>query len=188
MGESTLAALIAHAETQEWTWLRMRGQEPDQIRELLYQAALIHPEQSPEVRVVFDDLNFGSHTAKYEDALTDVLYAILSRGGQVIMTTQGDLPSRVTSRFPMAVASSIEVPPLTVDEIKQMVLDDGCPSEDTQNAWTVLHIWARTRGHPQLVHATIRKLEATGWPMPGSGDGSEAEDIEAVRREARSTL
>ena len=27
MGKSTLATLIAHADTQEWTWLRMRGQE-----------------------------------------------------------------------------------------------------------------------------------------------------------------
>src|SRR4030095_10188729 len=111
MGKSTLAALIAHADTQEWTWLRMRGQEPDQIREMLYQAALIHPEQSPEVRVVLDDLNFGYHTAKYEDASAGVLYAILSRGGQVIMTTQGNLPSRVTSRFPMAAVSAIDVSP-----------------------------------------------------------------------------
>ena len=187
MGKSTLATLIAHADTQEWTWLRMRGQEPDQIREMLYQAALIHPAQSPEVRVVLDDLNFGSHIAKYEDALMGVLYAILSRGGQVIMTTQGDIPSRVTSYFPMAVVSSIEVPPLAPNEIKQMVLDHGCPSEDKQNAWTVL-IRAKTRGHPQLVHATVRKLEATGWPIPGSGDGNEAEDIETIRREARSTL
>lgn len=187
MGKSTLAALIAHADTEEWTWLRMRGQEPDQIRELLYQAALIHPAQSSEVRVVLDDLNFGAHTAQYEDALTGLLYAISSRGGQVIMTTQGDIPSRVTARFPMAAVSSIEVPPLAVDEIKQMVLDHGCPSEDKQNIWTVL-LWAKTRGHPQLVHATVRKLEATGWPIPGSSDGSEAEDIEAVRREASSAL
>jgi len=188
MGKSTLAALIVHADTQEWTWLHMRGQEPDQIRGLLYQAALIHPEQSPEVRVVLDDLNFGSRTATYEDALTGLLYAILSRGGQVIMTTQGDLPRRVTSHFPVAVVSAIDVPPLAVDEIKQMVLDHGCPSEDEQNTWTMLHIWATTRGHPQLVHATVRKLEATGWSIPSSGDGSEAEDIETVRREARSAL
>ena len=87
----------------------------------------------------------------------------------------------------MAAVSSIEVPPLDVDEIKQMVLDYGCPSEDKQNPG-LFYLWARTRGHPQLVHATVRKLEATGWPIPGSGDGSEAEDIETIRREARSTL
>jgi hypothetical protein len=29
MGKSTLAALITSAETQPWTWLRMRGQEPE---------------------------------------------------------------------------------------------------------------------------------------------------------------
>ena len=59
--------------------------------------------------------------------------------------------------------------------------------KNKQNLWTIL-LWARTRGHPQLVHATVRKLEAMGWPIPGSSDGSEAEDIETVRREARSAL
>ena len=187
MGKSTLAALITYVETQEWIWLRMRGLEPEQIRELLYQTALVRHAQSSEMKVVLDDLNFGSHAIKYEDALMGLLYIILSRGGQAIITTQGDLPNRITSHFPMSAVSSIEVPPLALTEVKQMVKDYGCPSEDKQNALTVF-IWARTRGHPQLVHATVRKLAAMDWPMPGSGNIGEAEDIEAVRREARSIL
>jgi hypothetical protein len=63
----------------------MRGREPRQISELLYQAALILNDQTTCPRVVLDDLDVRDHLIVYEHALTGLLYAILSRGGHIVV-------------------------------------------------------------------------------------------------------
>lgn len=49
-------------------------------------------------------------------------------------------------------------------------------------------IFLRTSGHPQLVHARVKKLAANGWPPAEPIDIIKTEDIENVRREARVQL
>jgi hypothetical protein len=117
MGKSTLAALMVQTDLQGWSWLPMRGREPRQISELLYQAALISSDQTSRPRVVLDDLDVRNHPTVYEHALTGLLYAILSRGGHIVVTTQGNMPNRITSRL-QARDWALSVRPFNGDDIR----------------------------------------------------------------------
>jgi hypothetical protein len=186
MGKSTLAALMVQTDPQGWSWLPMRGREPRQISELLYQAELISSDQTSHPRVVLDDLDVRDHPTVYEHALTGLLYAILSRGGHIVVTTQGDMPNRITSRL-QARDWALNVSPFDGEGIRQLLLDHGCPSDDLLAQWGLI-IFMKTRGHPQLVHAYVRNMTARGWPRPGPDDMNQTTELETVRREARMSL
>jgi hypothetical protein len=186
MGKSTLAALMVQTDPQGWTWLPMRGREPRQISELLYQAMLISSDQRSRPRVILDDLDVRDHPTVYEHALTGLLYVILSHGGHIVVTTQGEIPSRITSRL-QGREWAVNVPPFNGDDIHQLLRDHGCPSGDLLAQWGLI-VSMKARGHPQLVHAYVRNVTARSWPQPGRDDMGQTTALETVRHEARMSL
>jgi len=187
MGKSTLAKLIVHNHSDNWKWLDMRGLKPEQIRERLFQAASSHANDGT-AKVVIDDLNFENQSQIYENALLGLIHIVLSQGGFLILTTQTQIPNRILLHFQIPIESTISIPPMELDEIKELATIYQCPSEKMLNIRGAI-IFAKTRGHPQLVHAMVQNLEASNWPKLRINNFYETtEDIKQVRREARKTL
>lgn len=186
MGKSTLASLIAADGPAVWRPIPMSGMSPTQIHELLIGAAIADGRNETGLDYIVDDLNFDGQVFEYEKALVIFLYAILKRGGQVIITTQGALPSRIALRLDLSANATVSVPPLNTDDIGELATNFGCPLRFL-DSWTKI-IETNTAGHPILVHARIKGLENANWPKPGIQDIVGSSDIDQVRQEIRQRL
>lgn len=187
MGKSTLAGLIAVGESGRWRRLDMQDLEPERVKEHLVYATLTDTEQAAHPDYVIDDLNFDKRPILYERALSGFIHAVISRGGRVIITTQGDIPSRVALAFDLSESVIFDVPALTEEEVEQVALAHGCPTGKKLETWRRI-IHTTTLGHPLLVHARVKNVAAAGWPTPRIEDILAAQDVEEVRREVRQRL
>jgi tetratricopeptide (TPR) repeat protein len=187
VGKSILARLVVGENEKNWKWMNMRGLLPDQIKELFLREAITLGEQSKDEKFVLDDLKFDPQSIQYEYALEGLLYALSCFNGKVIITTQEDIPSRIKLNLQIPLESLVNVPWLTIEEIKELASAYGCPKGKKLDSWSKVML-AKTQGHPQLIHAYVRSLEVKKWPNVSIDDFVKEEDIESVRREARKSL
>jgi hypothetical protein len=187
MGKSTLAVLIANKERGRWKRLDFRGSEHERIKERLIYTTVLDAEERRSVNYIVDDLNFDERPSIYEQPLAGFIQAVISRGGRIILTTQGELPSRVTLSLDLPAETLYEVPPLTEEEIRGMTAKHGCPGGKALDSWGRI-IQTTTGGHPQLVHARVKRLATDGWPKPQFNDLFVDAGADDVRREARRRL
>lgn len=187
MGKSTLAVLISNKERERWKRLDFRGSEPELVKERLIYTTVLDAEERRSVNYIVDDLNFDEGPSTYERPLAGFIHTVLSRGGRVILTTQGELPSRLTLSLDLPAETLYEVPPLTEEEIKGMAAKYGCPNGKALDSWGRI-IQATTAGHPQLVHARVKSLAADRWPRPQLDHLIKDAGADEVRREARRRL
>ncbi|MGH9929904.1 MAG: hypothetical protein ACREA9_11865 [Pyrinomonadaceae bacterium] len=186
-GKSTLAALLAKREGESWRRFDMRDCEPNRISEHLIRATLADSEGDQRSDYIIDDLSFGTHSSAYERPLAAFLRTVTARGGRVILTTQGELPSRLDLAFNLPEDSHFKAPWLTEEEVEEIAIAHGCPAGRKVESWRrIIHI--NTLGHPQLVHARVKNIAASGWPMPRIEDIIAQQDIANVRREVRQRL
>lgn len=187
MGKSTLAYLIADSDEDRWRRLDMRGVGPEGVLARLIYAIGLEEAYDSHLDYIIDDLNFDQNPALYENLLAGFIYNVKARGGRVIITTQGDLPTRIVLLSDIPERTLFNVPALNEEEIGELALNYGCPSGEKLAAWKEI-IFLNTSGHPQLAHARIRAQEVKGWPTPSADDLGQTEDIESVRREIRRRL
>lgn len=187
MGKSVLARLMISENECDWQWLNVRGMEPNQIKEILFRKAVTLREKAEGAKLVIDDLNFGPQAKVYECALEGLLFTILSIGGRAIITTQGEIPSRILLNLGISSDSMYDVSLLSLEEIKKLATNYECPLGAKLKSWSAI-ILAKTSGHPQLVHAYVKSLSSKKWPSFDISDIKKEEDIETVRREARQSL
>lgn len=187
MGKSILAVLIAHKEYAKWKRLDFGNLAPYEIKQRLTTATLLDVEQAFEFNYIVDDLNFSDHPSTYERALGGFIQAVISRGGQVVVTTQGDLPTRLSLMLNLSETSFCQAPGFTNEEIKELATKHGCPSGRTLESWSRI-IETTTGGHPQLVHARVKRIASDGWPRPELGHLLEDAGADQVRNEVRRNL
>ncbi len=187
MGKSVLASLITSEKECDWQWLNLSGFDTNQIREILHGEAALLSEKASRTKLVLDDLNFDPQSNVYECALEGLLFAVLSLGGRIIITTRGEMPSRIMLDLGIPLHSVYNVPPFSGEEIRKLAIKYGCPQGDKLKSWSNI-ISVKTRGHPQLVHAYVKSLNSKKWPVVNINDITKEEDIESVRREARQSL
>jgi hypothetical protein len=188
-GKSTLGGLIVTlVENERWQRLDFRGLQPEFIRDrLAFVAASIDIDQTPAADYLIDDLNFEHTPNLYENALAAFIYVVRKRGGKIVITTQGELPTRIRLLFDLPEDCSYDVPLLTEDEIREVAQKYACPPGSKLDGWTKL-IAANTGGHPLLVHAQIKNLQVAGWPKPTIEDLSAQKSVEDIRKEVRRRL
>lgn len=186
MGKSTLASQVVKATGEEWLFSDLRGLNPEQIRDRLINLSL-HGRQEEAVSHVLDDLNFDRGTETYLNALMGLIYTASADGRKVILTTQGDLPTRIRLIFDLAEETVVDVPALADSDVKEVFQNFGCPDEVWAGRWAGI-IRAKTAGHPLLVHAEVKNLEMAGWRAPGQEDLLPSSTIEEVRRDVRKRL
>jgi tetratricopeptide (TPR) repeat protein len=186
-GKSTLAALIARKEGENWQRFDLREWDPKRMSEHLIRATLADRIGSQEVDYIIDDLSFDGHSSSFERPLAAFLHTVTARGGRVVLTTQGELPSRLALAFDLPEGSHFTAPWLTEEEVEEIAIAHGCPVGRKLQGWRrIIHINAL--GHPQLVHARVKNVAASGWPTPKLEDIIAQEDVANVRREVRQRL
>jgi hypothetical protein len=187
MGKSILAILIASKEFGRWKRLDCRNLKPDEIKERLAYATLLNVEEGVDSNYIIDDLNFNDHPSTYERSLGGFFQSVVSRGGRIVLTTQGEIPTRLNLAFDLSEDFVCDVPSLTGEEIKELVAKHGCPKGALLESWGRI-IGMTTSGHPQLVHARVKKIAGDRWPLPKFDHVLKDTGADQVRQEVRRHL
>lgn len=165
MGKTMLAKLVAKEDKHEWYWLNLSDQNPTKISEILRQLAVLMEQKIMPTNVVLDDLDLSSsHAHKYEDYLGGLFYTVMERNGQVIITSQKPLSTRLSRGLNLDSKSLYSAPPFDEEEIAMFAVQLGCSDDELARNWSKV-ILLHTRGHPQLVHAYLIHLADTQWPI-----------------------
>lgn len=189
MGKTTLAKLVADAEGGEWHWVSLSGQDASQTsRTLNFLETRMHEiPESP--KIVLDDIDFSPEVARhYEDVLGILIFNLIKRRGQIIVTSQKSLPARL-SRGLCLEGKSIQItPPFDQAEIEEYLAQIGCP-QDGRGGNLAKILLLQTNGHTQLIHARTIYLIENNWPEIKLEDLYKTpSDIMREREQARQLL
>lgn len=187
VGKSTLAKLVIKQSGSEWQRLNFRGAIAAEVRDRLAFAALPANDnpQSPQ-NYLLDDLNFEVPDI-YENEFAALIYVVRQKGGNIVVTSQGQLPSRIRLLFDFPQECSYDVPLLSEEEIQKLAQLYACPPGQKLKAWSKL-ILGNTGGHPLLAHAEIKNLQIDGWPNPTVTNLSAPKIVTDIRQEMRRRL
>jgi len=187
MGKSTLAYQIAASTEGNWRKIGLRDYSPMEINARLKIASAIIEAGTEQIDCILDDLNFDKGSTIYETSLIKLLSRIKQKNGRIIITSQHKLPFRVENLCNVPKDYLIAVPRLEEIEIRELALKHGCPQGKLLNSWSLI-IATQTFGHPQLVHAQIRRLQYNDWQKPDITDIFSNEDIKNIQQEQRRQL
>ena len=164
MGKTTLAQLLIAPEVDEWQWIGLSRGDPEASITILSQAfSRIYGREGAR-KVVLDGVEFVPHTTpRLEGLLGGILYTVMQRGGQVILTTTSEVPDRLIRNLGLDADSIQPPPPFTDVEIHGLATGLGCPTERHAGNWANV-LLLHTQGHPTLVHAGLLQLRRDGWP------------------------
>jgi hypothetical protein len=187
VGKSTLAKLVVKQSGSEWQRLNFRGSIATEIRDRLAFAALTANDNrlAPQ-NYLLDDLNFDVPDI-YENEFAALIYVVRESGGNIAVTSQGRLPSRIRLLFDFPEECSYDVPLLSGEEIQELAQLYDCAPGQKLKAWSKL-ILGNTGGHPLLAHAEIKNLQIDGWPNPTITDISSPKPVTDIRQETRRRL
>jgi hypothetical protein len=186
-GKTTVAQLVANALCPDAWWFPVAtrtGVDTDNLMRAL--AAVVADESVPSLVVVDNiDLSPSAH-ATYGQALALVVSRAARAGRGLLLTARGD-SGETAQLLDFVGIEAVDVPEMSVPEIQQHCLDNGCP-EGLSQVWAAL-IRGTTQGHPKLVQVRIAELGTRGWPAPMSADLiSTSPAITTARQAARRML
>lgn len=168
MGKTTIARLIINSNADKWLWVSFRGLTKDQIPPELQKINRTLSSKGLK-SIVLDDINFQSDTSYFDQLLGALLYSVLQMEGHVIITSQSQLPKRISINLELNPEFCFAIEPLYESEILEFLNAYGCPSSSKPETWSNL-ISIKTKGHPQLVHAHINHLKFNNWMPPTRND------------------
>lgn len=167
-GKTTIAQLVANALCPDAWWFPLAsrsGVDTDNLLRAL--AAGIADESAPSLVVVDNiDLSPSAHAA-YGQALALLVSRATRAGRGLLLTARGE-SGETAQLSDFAGIEAIDVPELSVEEVQQHCLSNGCPDGLSQ-AWAAI-IRSATGGHPKLVQVRIAELGTKGWPAPTPAD------------------
>ena len=186
LGKTSLAQLLMAKIESEWVWAGFRGREPRQIADHLKRAAVEIKTHDLPLRVVLDDLDLGS-LAQFERELLSLVFSISNQNGVVIITGPTACPPELLAKLWLPQDCDREIPYFNESDVRDVLISHGLSDETLLEQWSRL-TWLLTAGHPQLIHARVRNLQAKGWPPVVATDVLEQGDLEHVRTTARRRL
>ena len=188
MGKTTLAKLTANAINGSWFWLNFTKRDSSSIFHILQNFSIAFSNQASQVNIIFDDLNLQPHQLRqYEEVLGTVVYRILERGANLLITSQHKLPSNLIRQLGVSESVALQVPNFTISEIEQFAQQLGCLSNHV-TTWAKL-IRFHTKGHPRLVHARLARLREKGWKQDKNESILQTpQEVVGEREEARQLL
>jgi tetratricopeptide (TPR) repeat protein len=186
LGKTSLAQLLADKIGGEWVWAGFRGRDPRQIAEHLKRAAFEIKAHGLQPQVVLDDLDLAS-LAQFERELLSLVFSLSNQGGAVVVTGPTACLSDLLAKLWLPQDCDREVPYFDESDVREVFVSHGLADSEKLEHWSRL-TWLFTTGHPQLVHARVRKLQARGWPPVIETDLLKTEDLEHVRTTIRRRL
>lgn len=167
-GKTTIAQLVANALCSDAWWFPVAsrsGVDTDNLLRAI--AAGIADESAPSLVVVDNiDLSPSAHAA-YGQALALLVSRATRAGRGLLLTARGE-SGETAQLSDFGGIEAIDVPELSVAEVQQHCLSNGCP-EGLSQAWAAI-IRGATGGHPKLVQVRIVELGTKGWPAPTATD------------------
>ena len=189
-GKTTISNLLVRDLNTQCLWFRLRGfvdfQLTSRLRVALDQIHELQPCQ--KVIVVFDDLELADTNTTNIELLVRFLEGIKRKAEDplVIVSSQGFAPSRMVALLGEQL-TTCDMPPITKDEIKDLIKMFGLTDEEMLGFWTAF-IEARTKGHPQLVGAYLTHAKDSTWKFAAENFTTTPETAESVKRESRKLL
>ncbi len=194
-GKTTLAKLAANDISGSWFWLNFTNGDPSskdfssQVAQLLRQLAIAVSNESDQVNVILDDLNFQPQQLRtYEEDLGIVIYRVLERGAKLLITSQYNPPDNLLRNLGLSSSVVVETSYFTIPEIEQFAEQLGCPAEHAKT-WSE-RVYFHTYGHPRLVHARLTQLQQENWQYQGKIESlwPTPQEVVKEREEARQLL
>lgn len=186
MGKTNLAALLAIEISSSFGWCGFRGLSGPQTRDALERANFEFNALRLPPYLVLDDLDFRN-ASQFERELISLIFNAKSAGGVVLTTSPSAPPTHLFPKFWVDEKCQALVVPFQEADISEMLKSHGLSDPNDINLWSRI-IFLTTSGHPQLVHARVRNLQARDWPKPDMNDLLKPDDVEKVRNEARQRL
>ncbi len=163
-GKTTIAQLVANALCPDAWWFPVASRSGVDTDNLLRALAADIDDVSAPSLVVVDNIDLSpSAYAAYGQALALVVSRATRAGRGLLLTARGE-SGETAQLSDFAGIETIDVPELSVDEVRQHCLNNGCP-EGLSQAWAAFMRGA-TGGHPKLVQVRIAELGTQGWPAP----------------------
>lgn len=186
LGKTSLARLVTDKLGHSFVWAGFRNLGGAHIAERLVEANIELKGAPGKPHIVLDDLDFGAVSA-FERELVALFLAIRQAHGTVLVTGYIACPDDVLAKLWVDPESVQAVPYLVETDVEEILAAHGAPAGAyvaNQAKVTLLS----TRGHPQLVHARVRRLAREGWPKPLAGDLVADASVSDVRTRARERL
>lgn len=186
LGKTHVAALLASAIPQNWSWANFRNVAAEQVKSSLKQAVFELNAYAIPPFIVLDDLDF-SQSSVFMYELSALVFSVWNSGGLIIFTSQTPPVSDLLVKLWLSEECSISIPYFDENDISELAHLHSLSDHEKLKTWSSI-IYLNTGGHPQLVHARVRALSGKGWPAPSPEDLKETDDISQIRREVRTRL
>jgi tetratricopeptide (TPR) repeat protein len=186
LGKTSLASLVTERASGKFAWASFRGQEPALIAQRLATAASELAGIGGSPRIVLDDLDLASASG-FERELVRLFFQVRRMGGLVITTGYTSCPEELLEKLWLSSGADRQIPYFDETDVCEVLRNHSAPSGEYVVGVARLIVLA-TRGHPQFVHARIRKLSSQGWPQPSPEDLLADWGVANVRAQARRRL
>lgn len=161
MGKTALARLAVRAAGGSWNLLDLRNRSSDEAGEQLIHYA--RRQADGRHGLIAEDVP-DVHLMDEGSRLVRAIGMVVDRGEPLILTSYRQPSAIGQLALGIADSSVFEIPVLTAEEIKGVVIRGG-----GDESWTHA-VWLASRGgHPQLARALVAGLRRRGWPTEELG-------------------
>lgn len=159
-GKTTLAKLVANRSNRNWLWVGLRGirDEKTVMESLARVVAFAY--RTPTVDcIIIDDLVVRANSAFAEQKIEELNYLIVhERKGKLMITSLDGFSPALRVRLNITDNNIYPVPSLSLNEIAELLTLFGQQDRKDGEILSRL-IFAKTRGHVQLVYAYVASLK-----------------------------
>ena len=161
MGKTTIARQISREIGGTWFVLDARDTAPEAIKDFVRRVIAEVGGKRPK-GIIIDDANFINEGVA--DRAVDKLFRYLKNFDiYLLLTSYKPMCGHSSDGLIINPDANITAQPFTEGEVKGLVKDAG----GTEEIWGSWVFYNASLGHPQLVMATIRGLQARGWSVQG---------------------
>ena len=162
MGKTVIARQVSREIGGSWFILDARDTAPEATKDFVRKVIAEIGGKRPK-GIIIDDANFISEGIS-DRAVGKLFRYLKSFDVYLLLTSYKPISGRSTNDLMIEPDANVAALPFTEGEVKILVKDAG-GTEEIWGGW-VFH--NASLGHPQLVMATIRGLQARRWSVQGS--------------------
>lgn len=161
IGKTTLAKQVACAISSKWSWITIPEDEYSRKHSLSHLYHCLCSNSLSE-HVILDNFNIDAALMREsEELLSVIFFQLYYRKHNLIITSQKDLPQRLSRRISITPECSYSLTGFSEAELLQYIEIAGCPKDQAIDR--AKEIYIHTSRHPQLVHARVIALQQAGW-------------------------
>lgn len=161
MGKTVIARQVSREIGGSWFILDARDTAPEAIQDFVRKVIAEIGEKRPK-GIIIDDANFISEGIG-DRAISKLFRYLNSFDIYLLLTSYNSVSGRSSNDLMIDPEAIVAAPPFTEEEVKILVRDAG--GEQSWGSWV---FYNASLGHPQLVIATVRGLQARRWSAEGS--------------------